>query len=366
MEEYSKMLHIVGIVGVPSSYGGFETLVDQLIESEDLVAKGIVIYCEAEVVKKTGPLYKGAALCPLNWKANGWQSIIYDSFGMILGSIRGTDVLVLGASATLVLPILRLLFPRVRFYVNMAGLEWKRSKWGPAAKLVIKVNEWAAAKFSHKLIADNEGLVEYVKSEYGIDAVYIPYGGDQYLYQEANPTVFEEWDLPSSTYDYALARAQSDNNLELILDAYVRSGDALVCISNWESNAYGRELKERYACHSNVHLVGPIYDVARVKAIQARARLYVHGHSAGGTNPALVEAMWAGLPTLAFDVSFNRHTTENNALYFSDTECLIQMLSAYDEEWARTSGSALLEIAKRKFMWSAVRTSYLNLLRRET
>lgn len=360
------MLHIVGIVGLPGGYGGFETLVDQLIESEELVSKGVVVYCEAKVAKKTGSIYKGAVLWPLSWKANGWQSIIYDSCGMILGSIRGTEVLVLGASATLILPILRLLFPRVRFYVNMAGLEWKRSKWGPVAKFVIKVNEWAAAKFSHKLIADNEGLVEYVKNKYGIDAVYIPYGGDQFLLQQANPVVFEEWNLPSGTFDFALARAQSDNNIELILNAYVRSGGILVFVSNWDSNAYGRELKARYASHSNLHLIGPIYDVARLKAIQMRARLYVHGHSAGGTNPALVEAMWAGLPTFAFDVSFNRHTTENNARYFSDTASLVRLLSDHDEEWARASGPALLEVAKRKFTWFAVRSSYLNLLRGAT
>ncbi|UUZ76164.1 DUF1972 domain-containing protein [Polaromonas sp. P1(28)-13] len=143
-----QMLHIVGIVGLPGSYGGFETLVDQLIESEELVSKGVVVYCEAAVVKETGLIYKGAVLRPLRLKANGWQSILYDSCGMILGSIRGTEVLVLGASATLILPILRLLFPRVRFYVNMAGLEWKRSKWGRVMKFVIKINEWAAAKFS--------------------------------------------------------------------------------------------------------------------------------------------------------------------------------------------------------------------------
>lgn len=358
------MLHIVGIVGLPGRYGGFETLVDNLIDSEELISRGVTVYCEAAVAKETGPTYKGAVLRPLSWKANGWQCIIYDTYGMILGSKRGADVLVLGTAATVFLPILRLLFPHVRYYVNMAGLEWKRSKWGPIAKIVIKINEWAAAKFAHKLIADNEGLVEYVRNKYGIDPVYIPYGGDQYLGCEANPAVFEEWKIPAAEYDFALARAQSDNNLEMILAAYARSGDRLVLVSNWHSNAYGRELRSRYSAHANLHLIGPIYDVARLKAIQMRARLYVHGHSAGGTNPALVEAMWAGLPTLAFDVSFNRYTTENHALYFSDSAGLIQLLSKHDDAWARTSRRALQEVAKRKFAWSAVRSGYLNLLRR--
>jgi glycosyltransferase involved in cell wall biosynthesis len=356
------MFHIVGIVGLPGHYGGFETLVDNLIESKELIAKGVAVYCEASVVESTGSIYKGAVLRPLRWKANGWQSIVYDSYGMILGSIRGTNVLVLGTSATFILPFLRLLFPRVHYYVNMAGLEWKRSKWGAIARYVLKFNEWAAARFSHKLIADNEGLVQYVKEKYGIEAVYIPYGGDQYLGLEANYAVFEAWNLPAGKYDLALSRAQSDNNLEMILEAYAQSGNELVFVSNWNTNAYGRELKERFGSYSHLHLIGPIYDVARLKAIQMRARLYVHGHSAGGTNPSLVEAMWAGLPTFAFEVSYNKHTTENNARYFSDSDGLIRLLKDYDETWAKTSSKLLLEIAQRKFLWKNIRLAYLNLL----
>ena len=241
-----KMLHIVGIVGLPGQYGGFETLVDNLVDSDELVSKGVLVYCEAAVVDKTGRNYKGTVLHPLRWRANGWQSIIYDAHGMIRASIHGADVLILGASAAFILPVLRLVFPRTRFFINMAGLEWKRSKWGPIAKLVIKVNEWASARFGHKLIADNEGLVEYVKSRYNVDAVYIAYGGDQYVNQVEDPTVFAEWGLPDGKFDFAMARAQSDNNLKLILDAYEQSGETLVFVSNWDSSEFGKEMKEAY------------------------------------------------------------------------------------------------------------------------
>lgn len=359
------MLHIVGIVGLPGQYGGFETLVDNLIESDELVSNGVVVYCEDAVVKETGPKYKGVTLRPLRWKANGWQSIVYDAHGMIIASLRGADVLILGASAAFILPFLRLMFPRSRFFVNMAGLEWKRSKWGRIAKLVIKLNEWASARFAHKLIADNEGLVEYVKKRYDVDAVYIAYGGDQYLNQKEDLEVFAEWNLPAGQFDFAMARAQSDNNHELILGAYQQSGETLVFVSNWDSSQFGKEMRTKYAGIPNLHLIGPIYDLAKVKAIQVRARLYVHGHSAGGTNPALVEAMWAGLPTFAFDVSFNRHTTDQMARYFASSAELVKLLGAFDEEWAKVCGKTLKAVAQRKFRWSDVRIGYLNLLRGE-
>ena len=172
-------------------------------------------------------------------------------------------------------------------------------------------------------------------------------------------------EFASGQFDFAMARAQSDNNLELILDAYEQSGETLVFVSNWDSSQFGKAMRTKYAGIPNLHLVGPIYDLAKVKAIQLRTRLYVHGHSAGGTNPALVEAMWAGLPTFAFDVSFNRHTTDQKALYFANSAELVQLLRAFDDEWAKISSKALRAVAQRKFMWCDVRIGYMNLLRGE-
>jgi glycosyltransferase involved in cell wall biosynthesis len=356
------MLHIIGIVGVPGRYGGFETLADYLIESKRLIAKGVVVYCEAAVVAEIGRTYKGAVLEPINWKANGWQSMIYDAIGMLRAARAGADMLVLGAAAGFLLPAFRLAYPRSRIYTNMAGLEWKRSKWGSIAKIIIYIDEWASVRFSHKLIADNEGLVDYVKTRYGVDAEYIAYGGDQYLGGTHNDAVFDEWNLSDGQFDFAMARAQSDNNVEMILEAYTQSSHPLVFVSNWDSSEFGMSMRKKFRNSSNIYMIGPIYDVAKVKALQRRTRLYVHGHSAGGTNPVLVEAMWAGMPTLAYDVTFNRHTTENRAKYFSSTSELAALIDQYDPSWARNCGEELREIARRKYQWSDVRDKYVNLL----
>lgn len=351
------MLYIVGVVGVPRTYGGFETLADYLLDSTVLQEMGVVVFCEERVVDEQGDTYKGARLEPLRWRANGWQSVLFDSWGLWRSSRRGGVVLVLGTSATFWIPILRRLFPQVRYVVNMAGLEWARSKWGGWARRLLKYNEAAAARHAHVFIADNQGLIDYVIATYGRNAVLIPYGGDQFEDVISDTSVFETHKLPEQ-YDFAMARAQIDNNVEMILEAYASSGLPLVFVSNWDSSEFGRGVRDCYATNTNIHLIGPIYEAAKVKALHQRARLYVHGHSAGGTNPVLVEAMWASLPTLAFDVPFNRFTTHEKAFYFKSSSELIALSTGLTQQDLSTCGRAVRKVAERNYRWDAVRESY--------
>lgn len=359
----SEKLYVVGIVGVPGQYGGFETLVEYLLDARDLKKKKVYVFCEKNVGKDRPSSYKGANLIYLPLKANGGQSILYDALGMLIGAFKGTHVLILGTSATIFLPIFRVFFPRVRFVVNMAGLEWSRSKWGWVARKILLLNEWAAAKFSHKLIADNEGLLDYVRERYEVEGEYIPYGGDQYLDLVAEDKVFEEWDIPRSGYDFAIARAQSDNNLDLILDAYADLGVPLVYVSNWDSSEYGKELKSKYSSCKNIHMIGPVYSPEKVAALHKGAGMYVHGHSSGGTNPTLVEAMWSGLPILAFDVSFNRYTTESSAAYFSSKDELVELRRRVAGSEFERSGQRHAETARKRYSWDSVCKRYLEVIK---
>jgi glycosyltransferase involved in cell wall biosynthesis len=352
-----NLIHIIGIVGVPGNYGGFETLTDHLLDSVVFQRHGVIVYCEKDVVKASNGIYKGATLKPVRWRANGWQSVLHDTFGLWGASIKGGVILVLGTSATFWLPILRFLFKRNRYIVNMAGLEWSRSKWGPLAKQLLKSNEAIAALYAHRFIADNQGLVDYVLKTYGRKAELIAYGGDQFTEVLADHSVFEDCVLPS-VYDFAMARAQIDNNLEMIIQAYIREGSSLVFVSNWDSTEYGRAIRERYRDITNIHLIGPVYEIAKVKALHSRVRLYVHGHSAGGTNPVLVEAMWAGLPTAAFDVNFNRYTTRDQAMYFRSSETLVNLLRLLSPQSLRECRNALQRIALTNYRWESIRSDY--------
>lgn len=355
------MIHIVGIVGVPGSYGGFETLVDHLLDSNKIRSAGAVVYCEREVWAAQGDEYKGAKLVPLSWKANGWQSVMYDLTAMWLASRLGGTLLILGTSATFAIPLFKFFFPQCVYIVNMAGLEWSRSKWGNIARWFLKFNEAIAARFAHSFITDNQGLSEYITAEYGRDSVLIPYGGDQFMRSKVNTNVYREFTLPAQ-FDFAMARAQVDNNMEIILDASVSVGSNLVFVSNWNSTSYGKELLAKYGDFQNIRMIGPIYDTEKIKALYLRSRFYIHGHSAGGTNPVLVESMWAHLPILSYDVLFNRYTTDNSAYYFKTAEELENLLGTLGANANSECANNLFEIANRKYKWKHILNAYESII----
>jgi glycosyltransferase involved in cell wall biosynthesis len=134
-----------------------------------------------------------------------------------------------------------------------------------------------------------------------------------------------------------------------------------VIVGNWNNSAYGRNLKDKYGSMPNMHLLDPIYDVGALRALRTQASVYVHGHSAGGTNPSLVEAMQFGVPILAFDCSFNRETTEGKAIYFRNADDLSKQLRSADRNEWRTVGKDMLEIGERRYKWSTVAEQYFHL-----
>lgn len=351
------MLHIIGIVGVPAKYGGFETLVDYLLDSKKIKSLEVVVYCEKEVCEAQKGHYKGAKLASIKWRANGWQSVFYDLSALWRASKQGGNILILGTSATFIIPVLRCFFPSCTFIVNMAGLEWSRSKWGAFASWFLKFNEMMAAKFAHFFITDNKGLTDYIRKQYNKDSIMIPYGGDQFLEAASDQDVFNEFDLPDE-FDFAMARSQIDNNMEVILDAYAKSGQELVFVSNWKSSTYGKALLEKYVDVPNLNLIGPIYDVGKIKALYQKTRIYIHGHSAGGTNPVLVESMWARLPVLAFDVTFNRHTTHNKAFYFKDSQELAKLSQTLKNDSLTRCAQSLYQIANDCYKWEHIQSCY--------
>lgn len=363
LSKNDKKLHIVGIVGVPGNYGGFETLVDNLLDSDELKKLDVFVYCEKSFLDNMQDFskYKNAYLIPVNLKANGWQSIFYDLVGMITACITGGTVLILGTSATFILPLLKILSPSTNFLVNMAGLEWSRSKWNLIISKYLKFNEKMAAKFSDILIADNQGLCEYVDKNYKRNSIYIPYGGDQFAAAEIDYGVFDDYIIPE-IYDFAMARSQVDNNIEIILDSYIGLERNIVFVSNWNNNEYGKNILKKYKKYENIYLIGPIYDVSKVKALHSKTMFYIHGHSAGGTNPVLVESMWSRLPIVAYDVTFNRHTTGGHALYFKDKHDLRKILKEENFESCKNNIDKMWEKTNQTYVWRKIIKSYEDII----
>jgi glycosyltransferase involved in cell wall biosynthesis len=351
---------IIGTVGVPARYGGFETLVENILDHTG-GNLSYWVYCSSKNYKnKRQRQYKNARLIFLPFKANGLQSIIYDAVSIIYALFTSGTLLVLGTSGCVILPFVRL-FSKRKIIVNIDGLEHQRAKWSRFAKWFLKFSESLALRFASTIITDNVAIQQYVKEEYGKDSVMIEYGGDHVL-EKGDDNILDKWNLAKQNFSFTVCRIEPENNINIILEAFQQMPDeTLVIVGNWDKNIYGQELKQKYSNYKNIYIFEAIYDVRTLNGLRENCRCYVHGHSAGGTNPSLVEAMSLGLPIIAFDVVYNRETTENRAFYFKDSASLVENVRSLSAESYRTNALAMKDVAIRRYQWDNIVRKYESL-----
>jgi len=353
---------IIGTVGVPAKYGGFETLTENLLTYKSNADIQYQIYCSKRSYDQKPRFYKNARLFYLPFRANGAQSPVYDIISIFHALFTVDKLLILGVSGCLILPFVRL-FSKKQIITNIDGLEYKREKWGKWTRKFLKFSEKMAVKFANVVIVDNKGIQDYVTIEYGRNAKLIEYGGDHALLETEN-SVPTELKIPAKSYAVTVCRIEPENNIHILLDAFGKMPDKkLVVIGNWEKANYGKNLKKQYAEYENIQMTNSIYDIKKLNAFRKNASYYVHGHSAGGTNPSLVEAMSLGLPVIAFDVVYNRETTENKAIYFENSDALCQIIRDLTDEKLKQNADEMKQIAESRYKWSIVVQKYENLLK---
>lgn len=350
-----KKVAIIGTVGVPASYGGFETLVENIIggnASEDIE---YTVFCSSKAYEDQKSTYKGAKLKYVGLKANGAQSTLYDIVSMLKTTNRYDVALVLGVSGCIFLPIFRLWF-RNHLIVNIDGLEHRRGKWGKFAKWFLRKSEAVAVKYADVVVADNKGIQDYVTETYHKESALIAYGGDHVdreVSEIVQKKVLSDYGVSSDDFAISVCRIEPENNCHIILDAFSKTNKKLIYIGNWERSEYGRELKEKYSKYPNINIHKPEYDLDTLYVLRSHAAMYIHGHSAGGTNPSLVEAMFFGKPILAFDCIYNRATTGNKAYYFKDSDELVSLTNKKELD-----GAAMSEMAQKDYTWKRIASQY--------
>ena len=366
---------IIGCQGVPGRYGGFETLAENLVRHLNSRYE-FIVYCSAHHYPEQPAEFLGAELKYLPLDANGAQSIPYDIWSMIDASRKADILLILGVSGCIFLPLLKL-FCRGRIVVNLDGMDWKRPKWGRLAKAFLKMSETIAARFADELVADNEVIQDYISESYRRDSFLVEYGGDNAKIDmpatsgDSDLSVVtlhrhgSENDLIETGFDrYAIAvcRIEPENHVHLILEAFSRANSLpLVFLGNWDNSEYGKDLRRRYEGKPGLLLLDPVYEPRRLYALRSNAALYVHGHSSGGTNPSLVESMSLGLPVIAYDVVFNRATTEEQAAFFDSTASLVSVLENIEALDLPANGRRMLELAQRRYSWAIIAEKYATL-----
>ena len=351
----------MGTVGVPAKYGGFETLAENLVLQNAQAGNlhHLDVYCSSKAYPDRAPEFEGACLRYIPLSANGKQALLYDMWSLIDASlIRRRDVVfLLGHVGSFLLPILKC-FTKTKFITNIDGIEWQRKKWTGLARWILRKSESMAVYHSHVVVADNEAIREYVADKFGRRCEVIAYGGDHALHAEPDLTAVA--DLPDR-YALALCRIEPENNVAMILDAFSSLDIPLVFVGNWDNSDYGRILKERYKSHPNITIHDTVYEPRALRAIRDRASMYVHGHSAGGTNPSLVEMMHFEIPVLAYGCVFNRYTTEEKARYFMSAPELAENICILSPQISAQIAADMVEIARRRYTWKQISQAYFGL-----
>ena len=352
-------LSIIGTVGLPAKYGGFETLTEHLVENLNQ-KYDMRVYCSGKQCAKSErkSFYKGAKLSYLPLNANGIQSIPYDTLSIIHALFKSDVLLILGVAGAWILPFVRL-FSNKKIIISIDGIEWKRDKWNWLAKWYLFWAESIAVKYSHIDISDNEAIQDYTAARYGSLSRIIEYGGDHTIKVAKNTEAIKQYPFLEKDYAFKVCRIEPENNVHVILSAFSKNKNLpLVIVGNWNNSEYGIELKNKYQNQDHIHLLDPIYNQEKLDVLRSNAALYIHGHSAGGTNPSLVEAMYLGLPILAYGVSYNRVTTENKAHYFYREEEINSFLVRLDKINLKACGNELEKIAHLRYTWEGIANRY--------
>ncbi len=309
--------------------------------------------------------YNGAKLKIIRLKANGMQSVLYDIVSLIHAAFKYDILLILGTSGCIFLPIIRLF--RKKIILNPDGCEWKRGKWSKPVQAFLKLSEKFGIKYADFIIADNVIIQEYIKNTYKKESELIEYGGDQATSVPMSMETKNKYSLEINSYAFKVCRIEPENNIHLIIEAFKGSNMDLVIVGNWDFSKYGKDLRLKYKEYKNLKLLDPIYEQSSLNEIRSNCGLYIHGHSVGGTNPSLVEAMNIGLCPIVYRVDYNIETTENQAIYFKSAEDLREIINDFQNNKIDTAHykEKMKEIAKKRYTWKIITDKYADVFLKE-
>jgi glycosyltransferase involved in cell wall biosynthesis len=355
----AKKIAIVGTQGIPAKYGGFETLAENLIRENRSMNIQYTVFCSAKDIKPRLTNYKNALLKYIPLRANGVNSIPYDILSLIRSTWGYDVVLVLGVSGCIFLPFFCLFF-RGKLIINIDGLEHRRGKWNRFAKRFLRFSESLAVKFANIIVVDNKGIQDYVKETYKKSSALITYGGNHALREvkeKRQKEILQHYGIEIKEYSLAICRIEPENNCHLILEAFAETGNPIVFVGNWSISKYSCELINKYETYSTIHFINSLYDLDSLYVLRKHCKFYIHGHSAGGTNPSLVEAMFFGNPIFAYDCIYNKETTEYCANYFRSKDDLINILALNYNDLVN-NGSSMVKVSNFRYVWEKIIKEY--------
>jgi len=361
----SLRLSMIGTRGVPASYGGFETAVDEI--GARLADRGheVTVYCRGEA---TVDEHRGMHLVHLPAaRRRSLETLTHTALSTVhaVAHRRPDAAFVFNAANSPFVPLLRA--RGIPTAVHVDGLEWRRAKWGRGGKAWYRGAESFAVRTASALIADAPGIAAYYEAEFRARTELISYGAP--VQSSPSSDRLGELGLASDGYHLVVARFEPENHVLEIVRGYRASGAELPLVvvgSAPYAEHYSRTVTEAAGGDPRIQLLGGVWDAELLDQLYAGALTYLHGHSVGGTNPSLLRAMGAGTQVAAYDVGFNRQVAGPTAWYFEGPwgVALAVEQAERDAVDARRRGSALRDRAAELYDWDEVADSYERLARR--
>ncbi len=338
---------VIGTRGIPNQYGGFEQFAEQF--SVRMVERGhsVSVYCSHRHPYKLDIL-KGVNLLHCfdpEFLFGTFGQFIYD-FNCILDS-RKQDfdiILQLGYTSS---TIWSWMYPGSAILAtNMDGLEWKRAKYNRITRRFLRRAEKWAVKGSDYLIADSIGIQQYLSDKFNAPSVFIPYGAELFQPKADDVQVLDIYALIPEEYDLLIARFERENSIETILKAYKScESRKLVLIGNYTGTRFGKRMHEEYSDIATIYFAGPVFDLRKLNILRYYSSLYIHGHTVGGTNPSLLEAMACNALICANNNIFNKAILGPDAFYFESEKDLRDLI---DRNPSKKDYSTFIENNKQK------------------
>lgn len=365
MRDKPVHLAILGTRGIPASYGGFETFAEEL--ALRLAERGVdvTVYCENRDGDKP-EMYKDVRLAYIPSPNIGPLTTILFDLRCLWHSRKGFDVVyMLGYGTSIFCLIPRLWGTKV--WINMDGIEWARAKWNFAAKIYFKIMEVIAVRIANRIIADAEGIKQFLQERHKRLPLcsVIPYGA--YVIDRApDINALAGLNLHPNQYYLIVCRLEPENHVLEIIKGVAASESKLPLVvvgNNKTDTPYIKMLKALNNRH--ILFIGAVYDKAKLRALRYYCRTYFHGHSVGGTNPSLLEALGCGNIVIAHDNVFNREVAGDLGLYFKTSGEIPYHINKIEnlskEQKIEISVGARRRI-KECYDWNAVAAAYQKML----
>ncbi|HDP74390.1 MAG TPA: DUF1972 domain-containing protein [Bacteroidales bacterium] len=357
---------ILGTRGIPNRYGGFERFAEEVAHEFSKLGHQVFVSCPSDKFmfnRLSESVFTVHLKVPKVFFPN-LGTLYYDYISLRWAQKNHADVIIeCGHSFS---PLL-IFFPRTirnRIVTNPDGIEHKRRKWSFFAKKYLLLSERLAFMFSAQIVCDNRALVEYYSVKYIRNLIYIPYGAHPL---ENTPSKNGIVDLvPKDDYYLLISRITPENNIKTTLNYFAQSGKLCLIVGGLTSK-YARRIKRLFAGYTNIIFMGAIYDQQVLNSLRYYCKAYIHGHSAGGTNPSLLEAMACGCFVIAHNNPFNRDILGEQGLYFSNETSLGNCISHFEEQndvEVNKVKEQNIQTIRRNFLWEKVALAYIEVIER--